>query len=119
MSTYESWSFTPRQFAFRAQVFLDFKEQELRRWCIERVERLNAPHFNRKDKRAYTLEDFLGGAQVDQGQLQTERDRVDLARELARDKFMSQRMKARDFDDSELPGWARMTPQEKQTRGIQ
>lgn len=117
MSTAESWNLTPREFDARNRVLSEFREQEIRRWVTDRVERLNAPHFFRKDKRAWTLEDFLGGGPK-VSDIQAERDRLDLARELALDKALSAKMQRKDFDDSGLPGWARMTPEEKRSRGL-
>ena len=117
MTTRESWRLTPAEFDARFRVFRSFKDYKTRRWCTDRVERLNAPHFQRKDKRAWTLEDFIPSDRPTKP-VQSERDKLDLARELAYDKAMSQRMQAKDFDDSFLPGWARMTKEEKAARGL-
>ena len=103
---------TPREFAALEKVFLDAKLAENQRWLLDRVDRLNAPHFSRKDHQPYTLQDFIhSDAQADNKQ--SIKDRLDLAREQAFDTRVSAQMKRADFDDSWLPGWARMTLEEK------
>lgn len=117
MSSTESWDFTPREFSARQQVFQEYREQENRWRAIAWVHTLNAPHFHKKNEQAYTLDDFILSDQGEQRKIQAERDRVDLMREKAFDDRISVDMKKKDFDDSWLPGWARMTPEEKQERG--
>lgn len=114
MTTAESWNLTPLEFSAREAVMREHREADQMRWTIDRVERLNAPHFFRKDKQPYTVEDFLP---KDAKAIQTEKDKIDLARELAYDKMITEKMQRADFDDSWLPGWARMTPEEKAKRG--
>lgn len=144
MSTPESWGYTPREFDARVRVYNTFKQAEHRRWIIDRVDRLNGP-LNRKDKRLWSEADFMGGAVSDkspkanaeldateqlrriawklaglsEAPVSRRGDDVDWAMELRRDKLLAQQMRSKDFDDSQIPKWARMTDTEKKQRGIQ
>ncbi len=138
MSSVESWNYTPREFDARLRVYNSFKEAEHKRWCIDRAERLNGP-LVRKDRRLWSEADFMGGAIADTPKkldpeqelieyvrrragiadkpVSEAQDLIDYNRALSRDKSLSQQMQTKDFDDSQLPAWARMTPEEKRSRG--
>ncbi len=137
MLTAESWALTPREFTHRAEIMRQYLEAQSNRWMIERIERLNAPHFSKKNKQPYTLEDFGGAVSdrpldgADAARMRArklaglpekggdpERDKVDLMMEKTRDARLAKLMKSGNFDDSILPKWARMTDQEKRDRGI-
>lgn len=114
----------------------EYLEAQGRRWLSEKIDRLNAPHFTKKNKQPYMLEDFMGavadkpqtGADVARmrarklagfkGESTVERDNIDLLLAKSRDARLSKLMQSGNFDDSILPKWARMTDQEKQERGI-
>jgi hypothetical protein len=74
-------------------------------------------HPQGKDHK-WTAADFLDSPEAAQARADAERDRLGLEAALMYEKQQTARMKAPDFDDSELPVWARMTPEEKRKRNI-
>ena len=128
LSTEESWRLTPREFDALIKVFRDSKDEETRRWIQLRVDILNAPHFSRKDKRAYQPYDFFDTSEARTMRLQAERDRIDLMRAERQDALITSKtrdaLKRKDrkgleaIEEEYIPSWARMTPEEKAARGL-
>jgi hypothetical protein len=119
----------------------DYLEAQGRRWLSEKIDRLNAPHFTKKNKQPYQLEDFMGGPVSDKPQTaadvarlrarrlaglpdsydaarQAEQDHADLVFMKGRDARIEKLIRSGNFDESILPKWARMTDKEKAERGI-
>lgn len=62
----------------------DLREEEVaRRWLSEKIDRLNAPHFSRNDKRPYTVEDFTRPAESNTEQIQRDFAFMKMSRALA------------------------------------
>ena len=55
MSTQESWALTPREFQAREKVH----EAYMWRWAKQLAVIANAPHFHKKDNKAYESDDFF------------------------------------------------------------
>lgn len=120
LSTERSWQLTPREFHALQRVYENTRKDTLQRWAIERAHFFNAHrmHPEGSDFKPWTPEDFLDSPEARRVKAQALKDQRDLAEAQSQHKIRMAQMKEGTFDESLLPAWARMTPEEKQVRGL-
>ena len=97
MSTAESWELTPREFGARSNV----RDIYMATW---RAEIRNAPHFTKKDKTAWNVDDFLMTPEAQARKQQRQKDEFTRARDLSRANAMLSTITKETSDG--LPEWA-------------
>jgi hypothetical protein len=113
LSTEESWERTPREFAALERVY----ETSMGRWAMERADFWNASFKHPKgDKARWMPDDFFDTPAGRLRKAQHQKDLMELKAAQREEKRQVQLMKAGQFDESELPVWARMTLEEKAAR---
>ena len=78
--------------------------------------RNSAHQLQKPDKKLWHALDFLQTKEGYEYRARRQREREELARETMREKSQAAAMKAGNFDESQLPVWARMTDEEKKAR---
>lgn len=97
MSTAESWQLTPREFGARSNV----RDLYMAHW---RAEIRNAPHFTKKDKTAWTADDFLVTPEAQERRRQRAKDEFTRTRDLMRANAALSTI-TKETEDG-LPEWA-------------
>lgn len=88
------------------------------RWGFERAHSANIAGAKHPSGRPFRVEDFFISREMADRQAQVERDRADLLAAQIEHARQIRLMKEGKFDESILPKWARLTPEEKAARGM-
>lgn len=116
LTTEQFWGYTPRE----AKALEKIAEAPLHRWAAERAHFFNAHQMTSKGQefKPWHAHDFFDTPEARRVRAMAERDEREFQAAKIAEKQELWQMKAGKFDESQLPGWARMTPAEKQKRGI-
>jgi hypothetical protein len=124
LSSRQSWNLTPREVAALESVFAQTRDLASGRWALERAHFFNA-NFKHPQQKQWTSDDFWMAPGAQERKRQLERDASGLAAAQASDRMMSAMIAEAQKDhtklaalDSQMPAWARMTPDEKRARGL-
>ena len=76
------WRLTPADYLLLKKIFDQKQEADARRWLLEKIDRLNAPHFGKRDKKPYAIEDFTARQESSQEKIQRDIEFMKMLRKL-------------------------------------